>query len=323
VQSVSGSDVSGWKTLNFTTAIAFPYTEDFTAGLPATWTRYTGLLDDILGGATLATTTSRWKVGTDNSVLDDAHALANIYGTGTQHWLVTPAILLPANAQIAFDVAYTAYNGTAADPAQNGDDDKFVVLISTDNMATWTILRQWDNAGSPFVLNYLTPAGENVAISLEAYAGQNVNVAFYVESTARNADNNLHIDNVAFQEKAACEKPIGLKVNYDGGTEATVSWVSEEPYFDIDVNGTITEDVENPYTLTNLELATTYSIKVRARNGSGVSDWAGPVSFATKISDDMCQIKLVLIDSDGDGWNGNAIKIVEVATGGDSDRVTL
>ena len=110
--------------------------------------------------------------------------------------------------------------------------------------------------------------------------------------------------------------PSGLKVNYDGGTEATVSWSSEESSFDIDVNGTITEDVENPCTLTNLEFATTYNVMVRAKKGTEVSDWAGPVSFSTDLSDDMCQIQLVLLDSWGDGWNGSAaIQIADVATG--------
>ena len=285
VQSVSGSNVSGWKTVDFSTAIGFPYIEDFATGLPTTWTRYTGLLENIMNNtANLAPATSGWFVSTSNGVLDDNKACANIYGTSCQKWLVTPAIPVAANAQLAFDVAYTAYSGSAVAPAQTGVDDKFVVLISTDNMATWTILRQWDNAGSTFVLNDLTPAGEYVSFALDAYAGQNVNVAFYIESTVVNADNNLHIDNVAFQEKTTCEKPTGLTVSYTGGTEATVSWVSEESNFDIDVNGTVTENVSNPYTLTGLSYETTYKIKVRAKNSKGVSDWTKPITFTTPIA---------------------------------------
>ena len=68
-------------------------------------------------------------------------------------------------------------------------------------------------------------------------------------------------------------KPKGLKVSYTGGTEATISWTSEESAFDIDVNGTVTENVSNPTTLTGLEYATIYTVKVRAKNDSGVSDW--------------------------------------------------
>ena len=110
-------------------------------------------------------------------------------------------------------------------------------------------------------------------------------------------------------------KPTGLKVNYEGGTEATISWSSEEEVFDIDVNGTVTENVENPTTLTGLEYATVYTVKVRAKRGEEVSDWSNTITFNTDISDDMCQIKLVLTDSYGDGWNGNAIQITDVLSG--------
>ena len=117
-------------------------------------------------------------------------------------------------------------------------------------------------------------------------------------------------------EAPAVAKPTGLKVSYTGGTEATVSWVSDATAFDMDVNGVITENVANPTTLTGLELATKYVVKVRAKNGTDVSDWTSPVTFNTDLSDDMCQIQLVLSDTYGDGWNGNAaIVITDVLTG--------
>ncbi|MBR6140304.1 MAG: choice-of-anchor J domain-containing protein [Bacteroidaceae bacterium] len=78
-------------------------------------------------------------------------------------------------------------------------------------------------------------------------------------------------------------KPTGLKVNYDGGLEATVSWVSEEKYFDIDVNDVVTENIEdNPYTLTGLDYGTTYTVKVRAKKGEEVSSWSSAVTFTTE-----------------------------------------
>ena len=84
---------------------------------------------------------------------------------------------------------------------------------------------------------------------------------------------------------------------------------------DIEVNGTIIEDVGNPCILTDLELATTYIIKVRAKNGEAVSNWTEPVSFTTSLSYTTCQIRLELADLFGDGWGGSAIKIVDVLTG--------
>ena len=109
--------------------------------------------------------------------------------------------------------------------------------------------------------------------------------------------------------------PTSLSVNYTGGTEATVSWTSSESAFDIDINGTVTENVSNPTTLTGLEPATTYTVKVRAKNGTEVSSWSTPVTFSTDLTDDWCQVQLVLSDSYGDGWNNAAIKITDVLSG--------
>ena len=292
VQSVSGSDVSGWKSLSFTTAIGFPYIEDFTAGQPATWTCYTGLLEDIMNNsASLASSSGGWSVDTGNGVLDGNHAFANIYSTSCKKWLVTPAIILPANAQIAFDVAYTAYSDTAADPQQTGSDDKFVVLISTDGMATWTILRQWDNAGSTYVLNNLTPAGEDVAISLGDYAGQSVIVAFYCESTVSNADNNIHIDNVAFQETPAFVKPAHLTASEITKNSVQLSWTEKgtATAWVINVYDETNDDSfgefttsENPYTLTGLDPETQYTANVRPAGENGM--WSDPVHFTTDVA---------------------------------------
>ena len=113
----------------------------------------------------------------------------------------------------------------------------------------------------------------------------------------------------------AVQKPRQVSVAYTGGHTATVSWICDETTFDIDVNGTVTENVGNPYELTNLELATTYAVKVRAKRGSSYSDWTKPVSFTTDLAESMCSITLVLTDSYGDGWNGAAIKVVDVLTG--------
>ena len=91
----------------------------------------------------------------------------------------------------------------------------------------------------------------------------------------------LCLDDFSFTFPTAVAKPTGLKVNYEGGTEATISWSSDASAFDIDVNDVVTEDVPNPYTLTGLSLGTTYTIKVRAKEGTDVSGWSAPVSFTT------------------------------------------
>ena len=93
----------------------------------------------------------------------------------------------------------------------------------------------------------------------------------------------MYLDDFSFTAAGAVvlAKPTGLKVNYEGGTEATVSWVSDASAFDIEVNGEVTENVENPYTMTGLSLGTTYTIRVRAKEGNDVSAWTPSISFTT------------------------------------------
>ncbi len=233
--------------------------EEFaTTSAPTGWTRYNTLLtDDVLNGTTALTTYSGgWNFGTGNGVFD-SHARMNLYNTN-KYWLVTPDINVDNGFALNFDVALTAYNGTLAAPATTGTDDRFIVLVSNDNMATWTILREWNNSGSAYVLNNIpyTATGENVNIDLSSYAGSSVKIAFYGESTTSNADNNLHIDNVA------CGVPVAA------GT--TVSDVTDQ----------------NNITLSGLTPETLYEVRVQSNCGTtdGNSSWTNWLQFTTDVA---------------------------------------
>ena len=273
---------------NFTTAAGIPLTEAFaTTSAPTGWTRYNALLSTVMDGGSLGNAvTSGWNFGTNNGVFD-SHARVNLYGTNCKYWLVTPTLLMEDNVQLTFDLALTAYSGTLASPATTGTDDKFVVLISTDNMATWTILRQWDNAGSEYVLNNIacSAIGEAVAFDLSSYAGQNIAVAFYAESTASNADNNLHIDNVNIDYIPACAKPTGLAASDVTAHEATITWTSDATAWQVQLNDEDPIDVEETtYTFENLDPETTYTAMVRSNCGGIFSEWTSAVSFTTTIA---------------------------------------
>lgn len=193
-----------------TAAYAEGIEEAFGTSIPSGWSMYTGLLDDD-GTATLSEATYGWSFGANNGVFDN-HARVNIYGNN-QRWLVMPIMAIEDGFIISFDLALTAYSGTLVSPQTSGTDDKFIVLISTDNKAKWTTLRQWDNADSKDVYNNIacSATGEHISIDLSAYSGQNAYIAFYGESTVSNADNNLHIDNVL------------VGINHDAGQWQSVS----------------------------------------------------------------------------------------------------
>ena len=165
--------------------------EDFSS-TPENWTQLSGALNDDGTGPT--NTGSGWSFGTNN--FTNRHAYMNIYSTW-KYWLVTPSIEIGNNYVLNFDAAYTKYNSTSA-PDQNGTDDRFVVLISIDNKAHWTSLREWNNAGTgDAVLNDLPVTFQPVStIDLSAYKGKTVYIAFYGASTTSNTDNHLRIDNV-------------------------------------------------------------------------------------------------------------------------------
>ena len=173
--------------------------EQFNANLlPDRWERKQGLLDNIMNGTeNLTSGDYNWYMGTTNGVFD-SHAYINIFGTSRKDWLITPSLNVKSGDVVIFDLALTAYSGTQSAPATTGTDDRFVVLATIDNGQTWTILREWNNSGSEYVYNNIanSATGEQVRIDLTEYAGWDVRIAFYGESTERNADNNLHIDNV-------------------------------------------------------------------------------------------------------------------------------
>jgi hypothetical protein len=164
---------------------------------PLFWTRYSSLLSETM---TLTSTTSGWSQGdfSGESSLTSA-ARINIWTTTTNYWLVTSSIELGDGTnpvKLELDLSTTDYGTTAeADPAE---DDRFAIVISTDNGATWTdanALRIYDNDGSEYVFDDIpNGAGEHVEISLADYSGL-VKIGLYGESTVSNGDNYLYVDN--------------------------------------------------------------------------------------------------------------------------------
>ena len=104
--------------------------------------------------------------------------------------------------------------------------------------------------------------------------------------------------------------PTNLTVNYTNGLTAEVSWANADgaTAYDLDVNGTLIENVTSPYNLTNLGIGTKYKVKVRAKVGDVIHRWSGSYSFTTASTID---VNYALNDSYGDGWNGNAILVID------------
>ncbi|MDO4190615.1 MAG: fibronectin type III domain-containing protein, partial [Bacteroidales bacterium] len=200
-----GGEASTWKQVSASTPcgiIEMPYTEAFNSFPPACWRRANKLLANVLNGTeTITDYNGGWNTTTGNG-LTTSHPKINIYGSTCKYWLITPSVFVDTIAVLSFDLALTDYdNGDPIEDNTAQADDRFVVIVSRDGGNTWTsnnIVAEWNNTGSSRVFNNIAYNGEHVELSLGNYVGDTIIVAFYGESTAAGGDNDLHIDNVAF-----------------------------------------------------------------------------------------------------------------------------
>ncbi len=302
----SEGDTSDWSnTLTFTTpcaALTVPTAiETFTAVPPGCWTRKSGMLPTE-GTIALTNPSTSWNLSYTNlgENITTSHAKFNVYSANSPHWLISPTINLGndgAVSQVEFDVQLTGYNTTAA-PAQSSDD-RFAVVVSTDNGATWaaanaTIWSTEETAERNF--NDLAEQ-QHVIIALQDAMGDPyqglVKIGIYGESTVTGPDSDLHIDNFVVLPYSDCNRPTGLSISNITGTEATVnfvehgtatSWeyvISSEPTITNPDEGTPNTLSEIGETITNLSPLTTYTLWLRSNCGSSTSIWTDPVTFST------------------------------------------
>lgn len=292
--------------------IAAPYSQDFDSftTLPRCWERYSGIPSDtVTHTANLTETTNGWQFS-KTSVFGLRHAGINIWGSSIKYWLVTPEIdLTPlTNPTLMFDLALTDFNN--ANPVEDTagqPDDRFIVMISTDGGATWNMNNAtvWNNNGTgDYVFNHISNTGDQVSIPLAQYAGQNIRIAFYGESTVSNGDNDLHIDNLVVDEPISCLRPSGLSFTATTDNSAVISWtengtatawnIEYGPAGFTPGSGTTVAVTATSYTLTGLTAATAYDVYVQSDCGAGdASLWTGPVSFSTAcVASDLPFVEL-------------------------------
>jgi hypothetical protein len=268
--------------------------EPFGTYLPTCWTEAAGLL--VPSVTFTSTTASNWMADGFLNNGASGSARIEIWTTTTAEWLISPTYNLTGNEQLVFDLGLTIWN-SAAVAGTTGVDDKFAVIISTDDGATWSdanTLRLWDNAGSTNVYNNISNTGETVILDLSSYSG-NVKFGFYGESTVSNADNNVYIDNFRVRTIATCLEPLNLTVSNVTNSTAVLSWTAgaTEATWDIEIvaagtapTGTPTNaGVSNPFNVTGLTAVTAYNYYVRAAcSTTSFSTYAGPFSFTTTAS---------------------------------------
>ncbi len=196
---------------------------------------------------------------------------------------------------------YARAGGNASDY----QDATFKVGMMTDptDADTFTELASF----TPTSTNY-----EMYSVALNVNSGSYVAIKIDAAKVTKDwLTRSVYIDDIAVEDIPQCQEPTGLTITYSGGNTAVASWTSEESAWDISVNGIVTENVTNPYTITNLQYATDYEVKVRAKRDGTVSPWCEVASFSTDLSGDFC---LLSFERTGDGWTNQAIRVEDVLT---------
>lgn len=175
----------------------FPYLEDFDGTFPPTgWTHHSGQLVDpiVLGGPT----SSQWQQDDWlNIPSTDKAARINIWGP-ISGYLISPMLNIPSDDYaLEFDVAILRYNQSpdGTPPNYTNPDDQFAILIGDGfSWSTANIVREYNNAGSEYVLNDIPVTGQRVSIPLAGHTGR-IRVAIFAGSTISNDDNDFMVNN--------------------------------------------------------------------------------------------------------------------------------
>ena len=229
----------------------------------------------------------------------DSAAKAFITTDTLRHWLISPPYDLgtAANKSLEFDAAFTK-NGSQ----QQGyfdTDDKFAVVISTDEGITWSsanVLRSW---ASPQVI---PNTGAHYILPLTAYTG-NVRIGFYVQSTSGNPVGGniptLFIDNVKISEAL----PVKL-LEFTGSKQGASNLLKWRTATEQDNKG-----FELQRSLNGNEFSPIGFIKTKANGSNSTAELSYTFTDHSQLTTHNCYYRLKQVDFDGKFTYSNIVFI--------------
>ena len=118
----------------------------------------------------------------------------------------------------------------------------------------------------------------------------------------------------SFTTLISCPHVTNLTIDTTTSDGATVSWHAG----DIETQWLVALDSDDyilvydtTYTFYGLDPMTGHTVYVRAYCGDDDTSAVQNINFATSCEDATCNITLTMTDSYGDGWNGNAIQVLQ------------
>ena len=221
-------------------------------------------------------------------------------GESTQY-LISPELVAPNGVivQFYYKVSSSYTDGETFQVGYSTTDDNISSFtFGSENNATNTSWEQTEEL--------VFPAGTKY-------------VAVYYSA---NYQYRLYVDDFSFTAAPSCLKPTLSNEVILSMENASVQWTEngtatnwELQYStNADFSGatTINRSGIPAYAISDLSAATTYYARVRANCGGGdYSDWSNVISFTTWSCEQPTVVEYDLVDSYGDGWNGNAIQVFD------------
>ena len=264
-----------------------------------------------------------WSVGsgdystTTGAGLGTYNALIKHSTTGNVTKLITPEIDLSSvpSATLSFMHVQRSWAG---------DIDYLKVYYRTSTSGTWTQLVEYTGA----VASWTTE--EDIMLP---------NTSATYQLAFEHTDNygyGVGLDQIVISAPSACPKPTLGAAEHITLEGASFQWTENGSATQWQLQYSTSADFTNPtnidrngipsYAITGLNAGTVYYVHVRSYCGDGEwSEWSNMVSFNTLLcaEENMCEITFDLTDSYGDGWNGNAIQVVDALTGVALGSVTI
>lgn len=293
VRQTCTTDAVDWAVASFTTPYGVPFTEMFTAsGVPSDWTRCIGVADSVVAGKERLTTTTssyyrQWTKGssTGTMYLQMYAYTSSSYEYYCKSWLVTPNLDMTGagqTAQLVFNLAVSGSSSSMTSANANANENTFMVLGSTDDGATWFILRDWRNDGSSAdrfsdIPNKLT----RTVINLSQYTSGNLRLAFYGGTTSGVSSLYVHVNKVQVKSyDVNCQGIESVRATSITGSGATIEWMaggtrSADILIATDTSfaaPVYNETVNGNAVVTGLESNTYYYVKAR-QSCDTVGEW--------------------------------------------------
>ena len=274
------------------------FNTDVLAGNPACWSSKSGLLP----ASGIVQTSSLNSGGLFNYNSSDQNFVANIFSPYFYSWFISPSIDLGDGSTtygLSFSAMVRAFSGGNT---QDAPDDRFVVLVSTDNGLSWDLANahiyadgdaDTENNYSDFFNVWTTKVIKLVDQNDEPLTGV-VKIAFYGESTVSNGDNYFYLDDVSITEWSDCLHPYNVAATNVTSSTADITFAelgeatSWEYVLVEGENADLTSgtpvafaEADLPLQITGLNSQTTYTLALRGSCADSYSSWSEAVTFTT------------------------------------------